>query len=198
MGLFSRRRRTTVEPYVPPAEPPPVPSLETQVEEGLLILVAGVRLTVKNQAIVWALRERTDFDPERYRAAVRTGLLAAADEADADADRATAEFGRSRTEDHGLVQQYPDEPTRLQRKAEVMHALAARLRELSHDDDYVDELATAARDAAWEDIGAMVKHNAMLSAPLARPVPPAQRHAALREIRRALDELQVQVRMPAQ
>lgn len=191
MGLFSRRRQQSPEPYVAP-EPPPIPSLESQVDEGLLILASGVRMAVKNRAVIWALRERADFDRERYRDTVRVHLGAAADEAEADADRADREFTRAGPERHHLPTQYVDEPARLQRKADVLHALAGRLRTLSDDETFVDQLIDSARDAAWEEIGSVVRENALLTSPLARPVGPAQRNAALRQVRRALEELEEQ------
>lgn len=190
MRLFSRRRRKAIDPYVPPDTPAPLPSLDAQIDEGLLILIAGVRLAVKNQAILWTLREQADFDRERYCDAVRRQLLAAAAEVDSDAHRADLASHGADQEPGLYNQQYADEPTRLRRKARVLHALASRVRELVHDDAFVGEIATAVRDAAWEDIGAVVKHTASLTGPLTRTVRPAEREIALHELRIALRRLQ--------
>lgn len=61
------RRRADAHAYVSePDVSPELPDLERTVDEGLLIAVSAVRMAVKNDIIVGALREHYDYDSARY------------------------------------------------------------------------------------------------------------------------------------
>lgn len=154
MPLFRRRKRVRRAPVGKYRQPPPqvAPSIQSLVEEGLLIVESGVRLAVKNQAILWTLRDHVDFDHLQYLEAVRQRLLAAADESASDADRVAAQLADPDRDDHSD----PDEPGRLERRLDVLMGLNERLHSLVDDESYLAGLALSARDAAWEAIGAAV------------------------------------------
>jgi len=65
------RRRAVAPPEEPTAEPP---SVDRMVDEGFLIALSAVRMAVKNDIIIGALREHVDYDPARYAATAREEL----------------------------------------------------------------------------------------------------------------------------
>ena len=134
-------------------EPRAAPSIDALVDEGMQIVESGVRLAVKNQAILWVLRDHADFDHEQYLEATREQLLASAAESTGDADRTADELAEPGEEDR-----YPNaaEPGRLERRLDVLLGLVTRIHELIDDESYLAGLALQARDAAWDEIGAAV------------------------------------------
>lgn len=183
MALFSRKRRANVGTYqrIPKQ---PMPPLESQVDEGELIARAGVRMAVKNRAILWALRDHADFDHEQYLAATRDELLATAGEADANAERLAVELdGPENASDQ------PTQQGRLVRRRQVLIGLSERLRDLADDEAQLAGLALEARDAAWEEIGAAVKATALLSGPDASRPTGDDRDWALAQVRFDLEEM---------
>jgi hypothetical protein len=193
LALFSRRsrtRRAQVGVYAPP-EPRPAPSIDALVDEGLLIVESGVRLAVKNQVILWALRDRADFDHLQYLDAVRERLLAAAAESAADADRLAEHLGQPEVR-RGRRHPTGDatEPGRRERRLAVLLGLVARLRGLADDESYLAGLALAARDSAWEEIGAAVTDSALLNAPASPLATWDERDQALAEVRFELERLE--------
>ena len=63
------------------------PSTARIVDEGMLIALSAVRMAVKNGIIVGALRDHSDYDPERYAALARHELEQVARENDEDSTR---------------------------------------------------------------------------------------------------------------
>jgi hypothetical protein len=193
LALFPRRKRTRrarVGVYEPP-EPRALPSIDALVEEGLLIIESGVRLSVKNQAILWALRDGVPFDHLQYLRAVREQLLATAAESAEDAERIAAQLahpvrgpGRWNADDEAA------EPGRLERRLAVLRGLSTRLHALTDDESYLARLALSARDAAWEEIGTTVKATAMLAGRTDPHTTWDERDAALARVRFDLEELE--------
>ncbi len=199
LGLFSRKRvkRVSVGTYRTP-EAGPAPSIESLVDEGLLIVESGVRLAVKNQAILWALRDHADFDHLQYLEAVRERLVAAAAEGAEDADRIADELARPAPGARGGVRyEDTDEPGRLERRLDVLFGLVERLHSLLDDESYLAGLALAARDAAWEEIGAAVVESASRVAAGAPDLSWDERHQAFALLRFDLEELDAQARRDA-
>ncbi len=196
MGWFRRKwrpKRARVGVYRDP-EPRPAPSTESLVEEGLLIVESGVKLAVKNQAILWTLRDGADFDHLQYLEATRAQLLAAAAESSADADRIAATLAEPGGE---FRYEYPAEPGRLERRRELLVGLVARIHALIDDESYLAGLALQARDAAWEEIGAAVLRTALhLGTRLERPTGD-ERDYALAQVRFDLEEMEARARLEA-
>lgn len=153
MALF-RRNRFTLGKFEPP-ELPPEPSLDELVEEGVLIAGSAVRLAVKNLVIVGSLRDHVDYDERVYVAAVRDELLTLANEKEADAERLTsvAEGASARA---GRAANHSDyrsiDVAILSRRQMVADRLSKRLRALSGDDEFMQALARAAHESAWEEV----------------------------------------------
>jgi hypothetical protein len=197
VGLFSRTRRpkrVQLGTYRNP-EPRAAPSTESLVDEGLQIVESGVKLAVKNQSILWALRDGADFDHLQYLEATREQLLGAAAESAADADRVAAELADPHQEDPRYDSS--GEPGRLERRLEVLLGLVARIHGLLDDESYLAGLALQARDAAWEEIGGAVKHAALhAGTKLDRPTGD-DRDYAIAQVRLDLDEMEARARLEA-
>lgn len=159
MAWYRKSRRLDLGTFVAP-EPLPEASLDELVEEGELLSLGSVRLAVKNLIILGSLRDRSDFDEERYVRAVGDEFLALAAERDDDAARVDAELA--------VVEQRPGRSTHfhdyrsvdaatLQRRATYARAHAARLRELAGDHERARQLVAVARDLAWEEIAASLR-----------------------------------------
>ena len=145
-------------------------TLDDLVAEGMLIVGSAVRLSVTNQAIVRALRERADFDPEWYSAAVVQQLALLADEKQADAARVAEELagatGRTGKARHQSDYRQRDVLHLRQRKA-MLDSLVHEIRAHEGDDDYVESLATASRLAASDEIRGAIRDSALRTVPRA-------------------------------
>jgi hypothetical protein len=166
MRWYTKRRTINLGKFVAPKSLPPV-SLEELIEEALLIARAGVRLSVKNLMILKSMRDHADWDVSRYVEAVRQELSNLADEKDGDAARiaALADAARKLSGEathHSDYRSGDVEPLNLRER--VSHGLAARLRELSMDDEYVAEFVELAHTSAWEEIAASVEAKLVLAA----------------------------------
>jgi hypothetical protein len=129
------------------------------VSDGLLIARSAASIAVANRIIMRALRESRDFDVEEMRGEVRSeiGRLVAEQEElhsrmTTTLTKAVKSKGRSR---HQFDYRRDDEEPLAQRVA-IYQAIASRLGALRDDDAYVDDIVTAARDRAWNDIGATI------------------------------------------
>ncbi|GAA2075890.1 hypothetical protein GCM10009840_07500 [Pseudolysinimonas kribbensis] len=150
-----RRRRADVGTFKAPAPLPPA-TLDDLVADGLLIAESAARMTVKNEVILRAVRDRADYRPEFARAIAREELRRLAVESRADARRLDEE--RARAEDRtGKASHQADyregDVGHLTRRSEALVALADRLIRLSADDAHLDALVDEARRQAWDEVG---------------------------------------------
>ena len=156
---FWRKRRKMAK-FDPSALPAPKRiSLDRAIDEGLLLAEYATRMETKNQVIVGALRGDRDFDVERYAEVVRANLARLAAEAHDQALRISGERRHAR-ESPGLARGHHDyrrsDVSNLQLREQSYSGLAAKLIELSADDEYVNGIVEAARAAAWEEVGDVV------------------------------------------
>ena len=195
-GLFGRKgkpRRVQLGTYRNP-EPRAAPSIDALVDEGMQIVESGVKLAVKNQAILWVLRDGLAFDHTQYLDATREQLLAVAAESADDADRTADQLAEP-----GEESRYANtaEPGRLERRLDVLMALVARIHELVDDESYLAGLALSARDAAWDEIGAAVVVAALhAGTALERPTGD-ERDWAIAQVRFDLEEMEARARLEA-
>ncbi len=132
------------------------PSVERQVDEGVLIAASATRMAVANKLIERILRDGFDYDERRLRLAVRSQLLALARENDEDADRIGETREAQRTRGYRGAAADRDAP-RLDRRIEVSSGLAQRLREMSADESAVADLAERARESALAELAVSVE-----------------------------------------
>lgn len=189
MRLFPRKR-LKFRKFEPPA-PRPAPPIESLVDEGLLILSTGIRMAVKNQAILWVLRDGADFDHERYLETVRDLVLDAAAEATADADRIAGQDDRDADEtDESYEIAKAIDPDRRERRQLVLRGMTERLTRLADDEPYLAGLALEARDAAWDEIGSAVTAAALRASPDGPSVGGEDRDRAMALVRFDLEEME--------
>ena len=136
-------------------------TVREQIEEGVLISAAGVRLIARNQFILRTLRDGTDFDARWHTAAVAHELTRLAAESDHDADRlarsrrrARARFGYARLPDDFRRR----DADMLVRRIQVLRGLSDRLRALSRDTAFVASLLEGARQSALDDLMGADRH----------------------------------------
>lgn len=183
---FWKRRREPLRRYEPPSEFTPTP-LDELVEEGLLIALSGVRLSVKNRILVHVLRDGANLDLDWCTAVVGSELHALAVESADDAQRLAAQMAGKNTKSWVEADEARYEPARLPRRQQLLTMLAARLQELATDERRVRELAVASRDAALHDLvssRSSPRHRHDPSAELAR-----ERESAIAQLRDELEEL---------
>lgn len=133
--------------------------VEGAVDDGLLIARSAASVEVANTIIVRALREQRPFVRAEAAGDVRDAighlireqrdLAARMIEA---RSRALKSRGRSR---HQFDYRAGDSSALASREA-IYSTIADRLDALIGDDEYVDDIITAARDRAWSDIGAAI------------------------------------------
>ena len=135
-----------------------LPDLERTVDEGLLIAVSAVRMAVKNDIIVGALREHYDYDSARYADNARSELhhLARQNEGYArrvsrmSKDLASMKWRLSLTDDqrHDLKQ--------FALRFRVHERLALALDAVADDDDQVERIVASAQRSASEEVSSAV------------------------------------------
>jgi len=153
-----RRGRVDVGTYEAPEPTDPVP-IEDIAEEGVLIAASAVRMTVKNRQIVRALRDRADYSEKSAMAAAREVFRALAREKREDVERLDEILEATRDRPGRALHQTDyrkGDADRLERREQVSDIMADRLDELAEDDDYVRGTVDAAREAAWDEIGASI------------------------------------------
>ncbi len=182
---FWRRRRIPLRKYVPPSEFPPVP-LDELVEEGLLIALSGVRLSVKNRILVRALRDEVDVDLGWCRAVVGSELHALAQESADGAARLAGQLAGKKRDPWHEDDEARWEPERLPRRQQLLSMLAARLQQLATDEEAVRELAVASREAALDDL-VSARLATEKRVPRPRAAASRAREAAIAELRAELD-----------
>ncbi|GAB2819890.1 hypothetical protein GCM10027022_07620 [Alpinimonas psychrophila] len=127
-------------------------------EEGLLITLSAVRMSVKNSIIVKALRDNVNFVQEDYAAIARAELHKLSKRSVHDAER--VEKQRKRLTKFKGTYSYDDDTRQdvklLARRRKVYEQLAVSLNEVAESDERVAEiLAGAQSDAAAEIVGAL-------------------------------------------
>jgi len=193
MRLFRRTKRVNVGTYTDPIPVPP-PSIEAQIDDGVLVALAAVRLAVTNRLIVRSLRDGQDFDEERLRERVTRELrkLAAEKEKDAARIRAVLEtVGDKPGAADGPADFRARDAKTLKRRARVSSGLAARLIELATDAEVVGDLAARAHGAFLDEFAVSVVQGARaFDGPGdQKPLSAMDRMAELRGLSDDLDEL---------
>ncbi len=137
-------------------------TVDEAVQEGLLLTEYASRMSIKNSFLRRVLAGQGSWDLEHGRHIARDILQALASEADTDATNLDRLIERFRTDPrtppdpHGYS--HDDLPNMLHRR-DVSRGVAARLREQSADDDYLDELTDHARRDAWREVAHNIEHN---------------------------------------
>jgi hypothetical protein len=133
--------------------------LRRAVDEGMLIVRSAVVIAVANRVIRNALQEHERFDPRAVAETVREELRRFADEQREGAQRmrevralALTAKGRSRHQ-HDYKR---GDDLRLRTREATYTELAARLDACAEDRSFVDAVLIAARQRAWDDVGATV------------------------------------------
>lgn len=163
VGWFSRRRQRAFprsRRRLPRREFAPV---EDIVEQGVLVADVAVRMTVKNDIIMNALKRHVDYDEDQIVAMVREAALEIAHERERDAahiDRVRDEI-RTRGRSAWSEAEYgSDDSATLRHRKEVYLGVAVQMRERAQDEQYLAVTAERARLAAWAEIGDSLKERA--------------------------------------
>lgn len=159
---FKRSKRSAAKTprRLPRRELAPVDDI---IEQGLLVTDVAVRMTVKNDIIMNALKRRMDYDEQQIANMVVHSIEQLADERERDArhiGRVRGEvkkFGSSAWTD---AEYGNDDNRTLRHRQQVYEGVAAELRRRADDQEYVTRTAQRAREAAWEEIGASIAERA--------------------------------------
>ncbi len=193
MKLFRRTKRVNVGTYTDPIPTPP-PDIEAQIDDGVLVALAAVRLAVTNRLIVRSLRDGQDYDEERVRQRVMKELLKLAAEKEKDAKRILKVL--ETVGDKPGAAGGPDDfrardAKTLKRRAKVSTGLADRLTELATDPEVVGELASRAHSAFLDEFAVSVVRGAhAFDSPAGKkPLTEMDRVAQLQGLSEDLDDL---------
>jgi hypothetical protein len=194
MKLFRRTKRVNVGTYTDPIPVPP-PSVEAQIEDGVLVALAAVRLAVTNRLIVRSLRDGKDYDEQRVRLRVTKEMLNLAVEKEKDAKRIRKVL-ETVADKPGAADSPSDFRARdaktLKRRAKVSSGLAARLAELATDPVLVGELADRAHSAFLDEFAVSVASGARaVQGPAnTKPLNQMDRNAELQGLSEDLEKLE--------
>ncbi len=127
-------------------------------EEGLLITLSAVRMSVKNSIIVTAIRDQVNYLEADYESIARAELVKLSARSVQDAER--VEKQRKRLTKFKGTYSYDDDTRQdvklLAKRRKVYEQLAASLMEVAEDSDRVSDIVAGARsDAAAELVGAL-------------------------------------------
>jgi len=137
----------------------PLPSVDRVVDEGVLIATSAVRMTVKNQLIITAVRDHLDYDPETISRSARDRLVELARENEESADRleeARADEDAAPDAAPGVDDDDPIDALSRQnhrRRPAIYRLLAAALRRQAEDPAAVAALVAKARLEAADEVG---------------------------------------------
>lgn len=139
----------------PPPGGPDAAEVENSADEGLLIVCAGFRMTMKNLIIVRALRDGEPWNEDELLAALHLEVDGLIEERERDVEflektikRAKRRSGRAGWHDDYRQQDVPT--LELRRAAD--RRMIERLQELAEDDEYLRGQLALARDAALDDV----------------------------------------------
>ncbi|MES2169137.1 MAG: hypothetical protein V4479_00225 [Actinomycetota bacterium] len=147
---MAKKRKVDLGKYVDPPVTP-IPAVERIIEEGVLIATSAVRMTIKNQIIVAALRDHADFDESTLADAARADFVRLAEE---------SEYTAARLEKSGkpkapIVYESKVDANRRKehrRRPKVERQLALALRAESDDNAAISALVARAKLDASEEL----------------------------------------------
>ncbi|WP_146181277.1 hypothetical protein [Homoserinimonas hongtaonis] len=130
-------------------------TVESAVEEGLMLAEYACRLKLRNLIVIEALTSESSYDPRNHLAGAKSVLSQLITESEHAADRLSWEITeveglRGRAE-HAHDYQSADERN-LQHRSDVAVALAHKLAERRDDEAYLLDLIERARVDAWSDV----------------------------------------------
>lgn len=158
-GWFTRRGKR------PPKRLPQrhLAPVEDIIEQGMLVADVAVRMSVKNEIIMNALKRKVDYDEQQIIDMVRESIIELADERERDAKHIGTMRAEIRRTGHSFWSdsEYGDSDNRTLRHRQLVYeGVAHQLRERAADDEYVTVTAERARTAAWHEIGDSLKERA--------------------------------------
>lgn len=156
----NRKRRRHTPRRLPRRVLAPV---EDIVEQGLLVADVAVRMTVKNDIIMNALKRHVDYDEDRIVEMVREAVNDLADERERDAqhiDRMREEIRRTGRSAWSESDYGGEDSRTLKHRQEVYERVAEELRLRSEDEAYLRDAAERARTMAWGEIGPSIEERA--------------------------------------
>jgi hypothetical protein len=148
--LVGKKSKVDLGKYV---DPPitPIPVVDRIIEEGVLIATSAVRMTVKNQIIVAALRDHTDFDESTLQEAARSDFIRLAEES----EETAARLEKRGKEKAPIVYESKIDANRRKehrRRPKVERLLAEALRVEAENEQTIGSLVARARDDASEEL----------------------------------------------
>lgn len=160
-GWWKKRKRNAPRPRRLPRRV--LAPVEDIVEQGLLVAEVAVRMTVKNDIIMNALKRHVDYDKAEIVEMVRAATAKLAAERERDAEHIGRMIGEIRDTGRSSWSESDystSDNTTLKHRREVYAGVAAELRKRCEDEAYLTETAERARDLAWTEIGDSLKERA--------------------------------------
>lgn len=162
MGWFSKRKPRRQAPRRLPKRV--LAPVEEIVEQGLLVADVAVRMQVKNEIIMNALKNQVDYDADQILTMVKETLTELAEERERDARHISRMRGEIRDTGRSAwsESEYGNDDNRtLRHRQEVYEKVAEELRSRVENEEYLASTAERARDLAWGEIGDSLKDRAM-------------------------------------
>ncbi|QZY52499.1 asparagine synthase [Leucobacter tenebrionis] len=161
-GWSKKRKRGSARPArrLPRRVLAPV---EEIVEQGLLVADVAVRMSVKNEIIMNALKRHADYDEAQIREMVRQATEDLAKERERDALHIARMRSEIRDTGHSSWSEsdYGNDDNRtLRHRQEVYEKVAEELQTRANDIEYLSDTAERARSMAWHEIGDSLKERA--------------------------------------
>ncbi|MBP2436354.1 asparagine synthase [Microbacterium amylolyticum] len=137
------------------------------IEEGVAIALAAARLQVKNRILIDTIAQDDDFDHSAFLPYAKDSLLALASEQERASEAVRTQRAKAwgrHSDPHG-THDYRDRDVRnLRKRAKQYAGVAKKLRGLAEDEDTLQNLVEAARDAAWHDVESTLERRLQIEA----------------------------------
>ncbi len=147
---MGKKKKVDLGTYV---DPPitPIPAVDRIIEEGVMIAGSAVRMTIKNQIIVAALRDHADFDESTLLDAARADFVRLAEQS----EHTAARLEKSGKPKAPIVYESKIDANRRKehrRRPKVERQLAQALRAEAENDETIASLVARAKEDASEEL----------------------------------------------
>ncbi|MDX2024787.1 hypothetical protein [Microcella sp.] len=148
---------------VAPQQPEAPRDLSHQIDEGFIVALSAVRLSVKNGVIMRTVRDGAPWNEAEACELARRAIDALIDELDEtatrlshDSDAAAPTARATRTarsrRDQARIRRLRDEVARLSARSRTLRGVVERLRVAHHDESVVRDIALRARDETLSEL----------------------------------------------
>lgn len=159
--LFSGSQKPRKKPRALPQRV--LAPVEEIVEQGMLVADVAVKMSVKNEIIMNALKHKNDYNPSEVRNLVKRAVIDLRAEREADAKRVEQMLEEIKRNGYSAISETEfgtQDSATLRHRGAVYHGVAKQLADRLEDHEYLKSRADKAWELAWGEISESLKNRA--------------------------------------